>query len=316
MPDKMNIALPPLRALHRFGDIYEEAIATAESPLVRFTVDRASRDCIGPHWYGMRVHMECLQTGQRFYLHTGLIFLPETRTGLMVEVDKANNHIPYDQVWNKIESEAAFEVNREEDIYLKLFMPDADFAAMNQKEHKEQAQMLRRYITACGEGIAKAAYTEGFRLDYEDLANTLELARAFETALANAGGEEYRVEMNRADPDNFGQYASGFRYWLEDKRGGNRMYAYFGAIYSYKKDPAGVFAEIDWLNNQPMFQRAFENMKSTETFVFSDKEPKFIKLFFTPQLAQRFAEADKAGQQKILEEFLHECNTALTLAAR
>lgn len=316
MPDKLHFSLPALRALHRFGDIYEEAIARAESPLVAFTVDRASHDCIGPHWYGLRVHMECKQTGQRFYLHTGLIFLPETRTGLMVELDKQNNHIPYEQVWRKLEGRPEFLVNRDEEPYLKLFMPDGDFAALNQMEHREQAALLGRYFTACGEAIATAAYTEGFRLQYENLADTLSLARAFEAALQAAGGEEYSVELNKADPDNFGQYASGFRYWLADKKGPNRMYAYFGAIYSYKKEPAGLFAEIDWLNNQAMFDRAFQNMKSTSGFVFSEKEPKFIKLFMPPEAVQRFNEAAPEAQRQLLADFLHECNTAMILAAR
>lgn len=316
MKDKMKIDVPALRSLHRFGDIYEEAVLAAQSDLVAFTPDRASKDCIGPHWYGLRVHMECKKTGQHFYLHTGLIFLPETRTGLMVEVDRANNQIPYDMVWNKIEGEKLFEVNRDEPIYLKLFMPDADFARMNSLDRKGQREMLSAYITACGEAICKAACTEGFRLDYGELANTLRLARAFKTVLDAARSDEYTVEVNAADPDNFGQYASGYRYWLRDNKGENRMYAYFGGIYSYKKDPAGIFAEIDWLNNQQMFDKAYANMKSTELFTFSEKEPKFIKLFMAPAVVERFNAADEAGQLKILAEFLDATNTAMVLGAR
>lgn len=316
MAEKMSVSIPALRSLHRFGDIYEEAILAAQSDWAAFTPDRQNRDCIGPHWYGLRVHMECKKTGQRFYLHTGLIFLPETRTGLMVEVDKANNHIPYDRVWNKIESGALFEVNRDEPVYLKLFMPDGDFERMNALDHKGQREMLTAYFTACGEAICQAAYTEGFQLNYEDLSNTLKLARAFRQALEEAQSGEYTVEINLADPDNFGQYASGYRYWLADAKGGNRMYAYFGGIYSYKKDPAGIFAEIDWLNNQAVFDKAFANMKSTDLFTFSDKEPKFIKLFMAPALVERFNGAGEAEQRGILKEFLEACNRAMVLAAR
>lgn len=316
MAENMSIRVPALRSLHRFGDIYEEAVLAAESEWATFAPDRQSRDCIGPHWYGLRVRMECKKTGQRFYLHTGLIFLPETRTGLMVEVDKANNAIPYDMVWNRIEGEALFEVNRDEPVYLKLFMPDSDFDRMNGLDHKGQREMLTAYLTACGEAICRAAYTEGFRLNYGDLANTLKLARAFRTTLEEAQGSEYAVEINPADPDNFGQYASGYRYWLSDRESGSRMYAYFGGIYSYKKDPAGIFAEIDWLNNQAVFDKTFANMKSTDLFTFSDKEPKFIKLFMPPALVERFHGAGEAEQMAILKEFLDDCNRAMVLAAR
>lgn len=316
MGENMFISVPALRGLHRFGDIYEEAILAASSDLASFTPDRASRDCIGPHWYGLRVHMECKRTGQRFYLHTGLIFLPETRTGLMVEVDKANNSIPYDMVWNQLESGPLFEVNRDEPVYLKLFMPDGDFARMNTLDRRGQRDMLAAYLTACGEAICRAAYTEGFRLEYADLSNTLRLARAFRRVLEEARSDEYTVEINAADPDNFGQYASGYRYWLADKKSGNRMYAYFGGIYSYKKDPAGIFAEIDWLNNQAVFDKAFAAMKSTDLFTFSHREPKFIKLFMTPALVERFNAAPEGEQMEILKEFLDGCNAAMVLHAR
>ncbi len=316
MSENMKIDVPALRSLHRFGDIYEQAILAADSDLVRFAPERSAKDCIGPHWYGLRVHMECKKTGQHFYLHTGLIFLPETRTGLMVELDKANNQIPYEMVWNNIEGGDLFEVNRDEPVYLKLFMPDAGFARMNSLDSGGQRQMLRDYITACGEAICKAACMEGFALDYGALANTLRLARCFKAVLEEAGSEEYSVQVNAADPDNFGQYASGYRYWLEDKKSGNRMYAYFGGIYSYKKEPAGIFAEIDWLNNQAVFDAAFANMKPTGLFTFSAAEPKFIKLFMAPETVEAFNAAEAAKQKEIMASFLHAANTALVQAAR
>ncbi|MEG1012389.1 MAG: hypothetical protein RSD27_08920 [Ruthenibacterium sp.] len=314
--DKMQINVNALRSLHRFGDIYEEAIAGVCSDTVEMTADRTSQDCIGRHWYGMRCRMLCKKTGQQFYLHTGFIFLPETRTGLMVEVDERNNRIPYTQVWNNIQQGVLYEVNRDEPVYLKLFMPDVTFEAMQGMGHKAQIEILRSYITACGEAIAAAAYTEGFSLGYAQLADTLSLACAFKTALEAENSTEYSVKVNVEDADNFGQYASGYRYWLQDKKGTNRLYAYFGAIYSYKKEPSGVFAEIDWLNNQSVFEKAFQNIESRDTFVLSKKEPKFIKLFMSDACVEKLNAADSAAQGKIMQDFLTQCNTAMILAAR
>ena len=91
MADAFTANIEALQSLHRFGDVYEDAINSIESDVVAFTPLRTARDSIGRHWYGMRCKMECKATGQGFYLHTGLIFLPTTRTGLMVEVDQKNN---------------------------------------------------------------------------------------------------------------------------------------------------------------------------------------------------------------------------------
>lgn len=316
MVSKLIINTWTMRSFHLFGDIYEQAVLSATSGIAAFAPDRSSRDCNGKHWYGMRVHMDCLRTGQRFYLHTGLIFLPERRTGLMVELDRNNNHEYYETIWNRIKGGALFEVNRDEPAYLKLFMPDSDFILMNLSDRGEQQRILRVFFTACSESICNAAMPDSFRLDYSDLANSLELTCAYHDALNQVTSNEYTIEVNPGDPDNFGQYAAGFRYWLIDARGLNRMYAYFGGIFSYKKNPAGVFVEIDWQNNQDVFEKTFADIHSNDIFIFSQVEPKFIKLFMSPTLVEHFNESAGTKQKEILREFLDACNMALIFAAR
>ena len=315
MAEKFTLKIEALQSLHRFGDIYEDAIRSVESNAVSFEPVRTARDSIGRHWYGMRCKMECKATGQGFYLHTGLIFLPSTRTGLMVEVDRKNNLPSYAQVWDRLKSCEAFEVEHGEEEYLKLFMPDAQFKALGDMTRAEQIKALASYVKACGEAIAEAAYTQGFRLGFADLADAYRISAAVETALDTAESDLYIVEPNKRDPDNFGQYAAGYRYHLYSPDKTVDMYAYFGSIYSYKKSPAGIFAEIDWFSNQGVFDKVKANFRDSDAFVYSSAEPKFIKLFLPQVSVDALNAADAEGQAKILAEFLNVCNTHLMQAA-
>lgn len=315
MEPSLHIDITAMQSLHRFGDIYEEAVKSIDSALVSFTPLRSAKDCIGRHWYGMRCKMESKATGQGFYLHTGLIFLPSTRTGLMVEVDQKNNLPSYEEIWNNIKSCAAFDVERGEAEYLKLFMPDNQFDAMTKMERAGQVHVLAEYLRMCGEAICLAAARQGFQLSYQDLAHTYTLALAAEKALQAANSSIYTVEINHADPDNFGQYASGYRYYLCNPEKTVKMYAYFGAIYSYKKAPAGIFAEIDWFSNQEVFDNAYANMQEDAAYEFSRTEPKFIKLFMPKAQIELLNTLDAEGQQKLLNSFLDSCNRRLMEAA-
>lgn len=313
--EKASIDIRALQSLHRFGDIFEQAALSISSEIAELQPLRQATDSIGRHWYGMRCAVTSRLTGQGFYLHMGLIYLPETRVGLMVEVDRKNNLASYEMVWNTIADEAEFGVNREEAEYLKLFMPDSSFAALSGLGRKEQAERLARYIQACVEAIVRAADTEGFRLEYAGLNDAYRLALQFEAALEKVQSDLYTVEINRGDPDNFGQYASGYRYYLRSTRRDVCLYAYFGGIYSYKKAPAGIFAEIDWLSNQKDFHRAFDNMEKNSAYLFSRKEPKFIKLFLPPETQQEYNASSAERQVEILAQFLDVCNTGMITAA-
>jgi hypothetical protein len=305
-----------MRSLHLFGDIYEEVIREAQSKFVEFSPDRMSSDSIGPHWYGMRCHLMGRTTGLRFYLHTGLIFLPDTKTGLMIELDMKSNDAVFAQVWDRIEKNPLYVINKDEDEYLKLFMPDEVLASLEQMNRAEQKTALSMFFVTCAENIARAAEGRAFRLDESDLANMFMLARAFESSLENEKNNEYKVEINRSDRDNFGQYASGYRYWLSDKKSEVKMYAYFGAIYSYKKEPAGVFVEIDRQSNRDIFEHVHSKVRQGESYIVSDTEPDFIKLFMSGSAVDAFNSADHVAQKEILNNFLHECNRMLALAAR
>lgn len=315
MSEKLHFSLPALLSMHRFGDIYADAIASVESDKVTFEVIRSARDCIGPHWYGMRVRITSKASGQTNYLHTGLIFLPETRVGLMVEVDERNNLQNYGLLVNGLQDAPEFEVNRVEKEYLKLFMPDATFADMNAQPAAAQKQILASYIKACAEAIVDCSDAMGFSLDYQDLLNAVHLGRAFREVILTGDGENFHAEINEKDPDNFGQYAMGYRYWLYNADSSVKMYAYFGAIYSYKKRPAGIFAEIDWFSNQGCFDGVKENFQACESFEYSSREEKFIKLFMPQATLDAFNAAQPEQQLVILKDFYKQCCSALSAAA-
>ena len=254
-------------------------------------------------------------SGISFYLHTGLIFLPSTQIGLMVEVDEKNNQSVYGQVVERLRDGEDFTVNREEREYLKLFMPRHTFEAMNRAGVQRQEQLLGRYMKACGEALAAVVDGPCFRLCQEDLLHAYGLGRAFRRVITETVSPDFMVEINEQDPDNFGQYASGYRCWLTNASGSAKLYCYFGAIYSYKKRPAGIFAEIDWFSNQEMFDAVKARFQGRDAFVYSGSDEKFIKLFMPQAAIEELNAAGYDRQIELLKEFFASCCGALSQAS-
>ncbi len=312
--DKLSFDLDALESMHRFGDALEAAIKNIESPLADFAVIRDAKDCIGRHWYGMRCQVTGKKTGIGLYLHIGLIYYPTTRIGFMIELDEQNNKAVYSGVLQNLTEGKRYEINREEKEYFKLFMPDEVFACMSGKSVDRQIETIQSFVKEGGEAMMAAAQEDGFKLKYSELTNALYLANAFDKVLSMVKGDMSLVEVNYKDPDNFGQYAQGFRYYLTDLDQRFKLYAYFGAIYSYKKDPAGIFAEIDWFSNQELFDSAMAGIQPSDEYELSIKEPKFIKLFMREEKVILFNQSDYENQIIILMDFLKGCNDGLIKA--
>lgn len=334
MAEKLHIDIDALESMHRFGDILSDAIESIQSDLAEFRVIRDAKDCIGRHWYGVRCQVTCRKSGMGFYLHIGLIYLPATRTGLMIELDEQNNRSSYGNVLENIEEHSEFEINREEPEYFKLFMPDAVFADMSGRPRGEQAGILKNFVQSGAEAIVNADQRTGFRLNYQNLRDAFHLANAFEEALREMTSDICQVTVNLADKDNFGQYAEGFRYDLTDKKGCS-LYAYFGVIYSYKKKPSGIFVEIDKHSNPENFDRVLERIEETEMYAhgasrnldpsgmdglrpimyeLSTAEAGFIKLFMKKEMEEALNQAEPEEQIRMLKEFLKACSEAMVLA--
>jgi hypothetical protein len=309
------IDVDSLLQLHRFGDLFERAANAVESDLVSLEPLRTAPDSIGRHWYGMRLRVVSKTSGVQFYLHTGLIYLPKTRIGLMVEVDQKNNLDAYETLWEQLADGPEFEVNHDEAEYLKLFLPDGAFTELFELDAPGQVKRLSRYLQSCAEAIARSEDSRGFRLKLDALTGAYELALLFEQAFYTCDQTACRVRMNNADKDNFGQYASGYRYYLENPDGTVSLYAYFGAIYSYKKRPRGVFMEIDRYSNPEWFDHTASHFQEDAAFCASRAEDGFIKLFLPKEMQHRFQEADADEQLAILTEFLNACNARIIEAA-
>lgn len=311
--ERLHIDMKALESMHRFGDILADAIESIDSQTAGFQVIRDAKDCIGRHWYGLRCKAVCRRSGIGFYLHIGLIYFPSTRPGLMIELDEQNNQHSYGCVLENIKERPEFEINREEKEYFKLFLPDAVFEEMSGRARGEQAVLLRRFVQSGVEAIVEAAYEKGFCLDYGNMSDSLNLVNAFDKVLQEVKSDISGVEINYADKDNFGQYAQGLRYWLSGKSNVS-LYAYFGAIYSYKKQPSGIFAEIDKFSNQKEFDRVFEHMVPSDLYELGVGESGFVKLFMKENLLKELNEAEYERQIEILKLFLKTCNDAMVTA--
>lgn len=312
--NNLKFDLPTMLDLHRFGDIYAAGIRGIRSETAAFELIREAKDSIGPHWYGMRCRVTSKKTGVNFYLHTGLIFLPATQIGLMVEVDERNNLAVYDAVVAKLPEGRLYTINRAEKEYFKLFMPEEILTGLNGKSAPEQEKVLGAYMQECGEALVMVMDEQGFSLCREGLLHAYDLGRAFRRVITECADDAFSVQINEKAPDNFGQYASGYRYWLTNKSGTARMYAYFGAIYSYKKRPTGIFAEIDWFSNQQIFDKVKANFVPCDAFEYSSAEEKFIKLFMPQAQTEKLNALDYDAQIEMLKEFFSTCCHALAAA--
>jgi len=155
--EKYQVDIEAFRSLHRFGDALDLAIRSVNLADCLFTPARQANDSIGRHWYGTRCHFIDLINGNKFYLHIGLIYLPETQCGLMVEIDRKNNQERYEKVWDTIRSGETFVVNHNEPVYLKLFMKDNLLDSLLDMSAERQVRLLADFVMECGKAIAASA---------------------------------------------------------------------------------------------------------------------------------------------------------------
>ena len=300
-----------LRSLPLFLDVYEAAIASIESKTIECQPVRKASDGIGAHWYGMRVRVRCKKTGLSLYLHTGLIFHPDTRKGLMIEVDRRNHFAVYSLLWEQLKPGDGFEVERQEEDYLKIFMPDADYDRLGGSTLSEQMVLLQRFFQQAVETIAAVLEKNfpGFCFPTEEMDAGRELLCLLNEALDGLDSPLFDVERVK-DPDNLGAYALGSRYWLSCPENGKKLYAYFGVIFSYQKDPAGIFAEVDQHSNPEYYDKVLSCIAQTPGYQLSLKETGFIKLFLPKAHQLSFNLLPRERQLQLLKDFLVNVNRA------
>ena len=100
-----------------------------------------ARDNHGPHWRGLRATVT-QEGGARLYIHTGLVYHPDTRRGIYLEVDRKNNLPAYRAVWDNLAESGLYDLCKDEPDYLKCFYPDAKLDALMAEPSDEAQQRL------------------------------------------------------------------------------------------------------------------------------------------------------------------------------
>jgi len=157
---------------------------------------------------------------------------------------------------------------------------------------------------------------EAFRINLAQLHSLYLLATSLERVVALAQDPDYSLTLDPYDPDKAGAYFQGNRCYLRDNEQID-LYIYFGAIFSYLKDPAGLFAEVDQFNNGKHYDQIRHRIEPDEKYVLSVKDTGFVKLFMTDADIARINNAvDSNEQDQIFAEFLRHCCRTLIQKAR
>lgn len=120
--------------------------------------------------------------------------------------------------------------------------------------------------------------------------------------------DKYECKIDYDCSHNFGDYASGYRCTITHKENNKSLYIYFGVIFSYKKEPYGIFSEVDKLNNRTYFDNVWDNIEESKFYDISRKEPNFVKLFLADTINKEFNNRVSVEEQiKILRNFFEAC---------
>ena len=122
---------------------------------------RPSRDANGFHWTGVRIEIQLRNCESSLYIHTGVIYLPHTRMGFMVEVDKANNKELFDILKNNISEGKDYDYILENQEYIKLFMPDPKWEALIGCDANQQYRKLEAFFISCFRAFENAILRSG-----------------------------------------------------------------------------------------------------------------------------------------------------------
>ena len=145
-----------LISVYRFTQTVEAVLSKVEYPLLRVSIFKDAKDNYGKHWRGFRAEIKGKQGG-RLYIHFGLVYLPETRRGIYLELDKRNNGEIYDSVWVNIKEARAYELNKEEADYLKFFFPEVGIEDLMSGDRESQNKQVENFFIGCIENMLEAA---------------------------------------------------------------------------------------------------------------------------------------------------------------
>lgn len=153
----VRLNMESLFSIHKLNEIMEYLVNTTNSNIFNCEINYDAKDNNGPHWSGYRCFLKDKKSDLSLYIHFGLIYLPETKIGLMVELDRGSNPDYYEEAWNKIEEFTSYDLNKDEKDYLKLFYPESLIENLNEgTDVKKQVYMIKDYFIASCEALLKA----------------------------------------------------------------------------------------------------------------------------------------------------------------
>jgi hypothetical protein len=129
-----------LRSIHIFNDELEKTLNEIKSPEFECQIHYNFIENCGPHWNGFRCFLMDVKNRSLYYLHIGLIFHPDTKKGIMVELDQESNSNTYKKIRNNIKEGRLYKLNKDEKNYLKLFLSEEKLEQAN-KSIKIETQL-------------------------------------------------------------------------------------------------------------------------------------------------------------------------------
>jgi hypothetical protein len=145
---KFSFTMEAANATYRFLRMVASALG---EPHPGFSVKPHpdARDNNGAHWRGLRATITA-EGSARLYIHTGLVYHPDTRRGIYLEIDRKNNLGVYRSVWDNLGESALYDLCKDEPDYLKCFYPDAKLdLMMSEPDAGAQKRLWNEYFEAC-----------------------------------------------------------------------------------------------------------------------------------------------------------------------
>jgi hypothetical protein len=156
-----RLEIPTLLSFHKCNEVLEYVASTVPAERFSCVINYDAKDNNGPHWFGYRCYIKDLDSNLSLYIHFGFIFLPSTKAGLMVELDRNNNNHVYQGIWDRIDGSSLYNLNKEESDYLKLFIPDDHLTqVMEEQSAVTQAEFVQKYFISSCEALFRAGRRE------------------------------------------------------------------------------------------------------------------------------------------------------------
>ncbi|MDZ7671577.1 MAG: hypothetical protein U5K53_01855 [Halanaerobiales bacterium] len=156
LPFAFKADISSLRSVHMFNDGLRNVLNEINSFEFECQIHNNFFENNGPHWSGFRCFLMDRQDRSLYYLHIGLIFHPDTKKGIMVELDKESNLNSYQEIRDNIKKGENFKVNKEEADYLKLFLKEKKLENIdNSNKIDKQLSILRDFLKEALAAIIK-----------------------------------------------------------------------------------------------------------------------------------------------------------------